>query len=165
MPTNTFAIQELAKLGISTSVAIQGVDSELFYPIENKPKNKRFNIGSFGKFEYRKGQDIVIAAYAKLHRQYPDIHLIAGWGNLWPETMNSMVKSEHIRYTAASLTAGWRENIEYNMKREGIPRDRYTLLDMMPHHEMPFTYHRCDVAVFPNRVEAGTNMPLMECAS
>lgn len=159
---STWCAEELRKMGISTSVALQGVDQGLFYPIENKPKRGRYVIGSFGKFEYRKGQDVVIAAFSKLWSKDPQMHLLTSWGNLWPETMRTMGSSNNIRFSYEP-GKNWRELIENTMHVAGIPRDRYTLLDLRPHHEMPFIYHQCDVAVFANRVEAGTNLPLMEC--
>lgn len=168
---STWCANELTAIGVKASPTIQGVDYDLFNQRvfrcdinPNNPTKKRFNIGSFGKFEYRKGQDIVIAAFKSLVRTYPDMHLICGWANVWPETMMTMNRSTCLGGARFKETpSDWRSAVETLMRLNDIPRDRYTLIDIIPQHEMPFVYHRCDVAVFPNRVEAGTNMPLMEC--
>eukprot|EP01094_Clydonella_sp_ATCC50884_P027782 TRINITY_DN8127_c0_g1_i1.p1 TRINITY_DN8127_c0_g1~~TRINITY_DN8127_c0_g1_i1.p1 ORF type:complete len:686 (+),score=232.88 TRINITY_DN8127_c0_g1_i1:80-2059(+) len=51
-----------------------------------------FSIFSGGKFEYRKGQDLVVAAVKKFAERNPDVQvrLYAAWVNHWPRTARSM---------------------------------------------------------------------------
>jgi hypothetical protein len=110
---STWCADMLTDIGLpSVSTAIQGVDSELFKPNGVVPVKDKFVILSAGKFEYRKGQDIVIAAFKRLMKKYPDMHLLTCWGNLWPETMASMSASKFIEYYSKSSTS-------WMMKRQG----------------------------------------------
>ncbi len=58
----------------------QGIDTDLFYP---QPKRgllgDRFVIFSGGKFEFRKGQDIVLAAFKQFAAKYPEALLLCAW--------------------------------------------------------------------------------------
>ena len=40
---------------------------------------------SGGKFELRKGQDVVIRAYRVLEDRHPDVMLVNAWFNPWPD--------------------------------------------------------------------------------
>ena len=160
---STWCKEKLEELGLHPTVAIQGVDADVFAPKEGEgPKNDgKFYIFSGGKAEYRKGTDIVIAAYKILSQKYPDMHLIAAWGNLWLETMNSLCASKHIRYIP-TMGATWKDRIQANLTINGISSDRYTLVDMVPNWKMPQIYRQAHIGLFPNRGEAGNNMPMCE---
>ena len=54
-------------------------------------------IFSGGKLENRKGQDIVIAAFRRLLRYYPDALLIAAWGNIGHVGLNTISESPHVQ--------------------------------------------------------------------
>ena len=61
----------------------QGIDSTLFHPGPSSGLYRdRFVIFSGGKFEFRKGQDIVLAAFKRFHARHPDALLITCWQNL-----------------------------------------------------------------------------------
>ncbi|HWA17016.1 MAG TPA: hypothetical protein VG817_11310, partial [Gemmatimonadales bacterium] len=66
----------------------QGIDPSVFHP---GPRSglltKRFVIFSGGKLEYRKGQDLVIAAFRRFQMRHSEALLIAAWHNEWPESM------------------------------------------------------------------------------
>jgi glycosyltransferase involved in cell wall biosynthesis len=155
---------ELRAMGLTeVSHAIQGINFDLFHPEPSvKPKDDgKFYIFSGGKAEYRKGTDIVIAAFKTLSQKYKDMHLIAAWGNHWIETMNSLSFSKHIKWVS-SVGTTWKQRIQANLTFNGIMNDRYTLVDFMPNFEMAKLYRSCHLGVFPNRCEAGTNMVLTE---
>ncbi len=64
----------MARHGVANvRTCLQGVDLSLF-----KPRSKtarfagRFVVFSGGKLEYRKGQDLVVAAFKKFHARHPD---------------------------------------------------------------------------------------------
>lgn len=161
---SAWCTKQLRKRGFpSVSTAIQGVDSNVFCPGPEKPPSDKFVIGSFGKFEYRKGQDIVIAAFKQLMDKYPDMHLLCGWGNLWPETMDTMAASKLIEY--CKVGGDWKTRCKAIFMLNKIPASRYTLPDMVPHEEMAPIYRGVHYGVFPSRCEAGTNLPVMELAS
>lgn len=168
---STWCANMLGGLGLSTSVAIQGVDESLFYSVPGKrPTGKRFVIGSFGKYEFRKGQDIIIKAFSELANeinspaQYGPVHLVACWGNPFPSTVNTMLRSNLLNpnINFDSFHSDFKTFLETVFNANNLPREYYTIIDTVPNHEMPFVYRACDVAVFASRCEAGTNLPLME---
>lgn len=161
---STWCEQQLGALGLEhVSHAIQGIDFNLFHYEPNvKPKDDgKFYIFSGGKAEYRKGTDVVIAAFQILSQKYLDMHLIAAWGNHWLDTMNSLAFSKHIKWVA-SVGVNWKQRIQSNLTFNRVLNDRYTLVDFMPNIEMAKLYRSCHVGVFPNRCEAGTNMVMTE---
>ena len=163
---STWCTERLGDLGLPVETAIQGVDTSIFCPAAARPwgplfKDDKFYIFSGGKFEYRKGQDIVIAAFKHLMDKYSDIHLVCSWGNLWPATMDTMRRSTLIQYPEFS-TNDWHVKIRAVMAANGIQAHRYTSLPLYPQEQMADYYRLCDVALFPNRCEAGTNLPMME---
>ena len=142
--------------------AIQGIDFSIFHPGPEQPRNDgKFLIFSGGKAEYRKGTDLVIAAFKILSQKYKDMHLIAAWGNHWIDTMGSLAFSKHIKWIPTVGTT-WKQRLQSNLTLNGIMNDRYTLVDFMPNTEMVKLYRQCHLGVFPNRCEAGTNMVLTE---
>ena len=154
---------KLLEMGLPhVSYAVQGIDFSIFKPTEAKPKDDgKFYIFSGGKAEYRKGTDIVIAAFKILSRKYKDMHLIAAWGNHWLQTMDSLSFSKHMKWVP-TVGQTWKQRIQANMTFHGVLNDRYTLIDFMPNFEIAKIYRQCHLGVFPNRCEAGTNMVLTE---
>jgi glycosyltransferase involved in cell wall biosynthesis len=147
------------KYGITNCSTIrQGVDFDLFKPAPRKP-NKRFVIGSFGKFELRKGQDIVLKALKILSEKYPEIdwELHASWYNPWPESMKPMSKVMPLLTSTDSMST-----IKAAVAHFGLPKGRVVLHPQLQHKFTPDLYRECDVAVFPNRAEGGCNLCLME---
>src|SRR5262249_20952404 len=90
----------LGSLGLPAVTVPQGVDPLLFNSgrAEKELFRDRFVVFSGGKFEVRKGHDIVIAAYKIFQDRHPDAMLVAAWFNAWPETMDLMRESRHIRF-------------------------------------------------------------------
>lgn len=161
-----------------TSYAIQGVDSSRFLYDETytKPPNlkDKYVIGSFGKFEYRKGQDAVIAAFKQVAQTRKDVVLAVNWFNPWPQTIESMKYSPYIGSSKVLENLGTRyagnwsvlQNTFYEnlLFEQGLKRDQFIVLPPMEHSNPAYAdmYRMCDLIVFPNRKEAGTNLPLME---
>ena len=88
---STWCREKMIEKGITNSeLLIQGVDPELFYPIEENEESNLFRIFSGGKFELRKGQDLVLKAIKILQQKYTNIILINAWYNIWPATMMTM---------------------------------------------------------------------------
>ena len=161
---STWCRDKLIEMGFpNTTVAIQGIDFETFRPDPDiKPLDDgKFYIFSGGKAEYRKGTDIVIAAFKILSEKHKDMHLVAAWGNHWLQTMDSLSASPYIKWVA-SIGADWQQRLRSNMTFHGILNDRYTILPFYPNSQMADIYRRCHLGVFPNRCEAGTNMVMTE---
>lgn len=123
-----------------TRTIIQGVDRSLFFPA---PKRNlfpgRFLIFSGGKAEPRKGQDIVVAAFRIFAQRHPEAMLVSAWHSPWPQLAQGM---------DLDLSAF---------------ADRVIDAGQLPNGLMAPIYRECDVALFTNRAEGGTNLVAMEC--
>ncbi|HIK31210.1 MAG TPA: tetratricopeptide repeat protein [Oscillatoriales cyanobacterium M4454_W2019_049] len=160
---STWNAQILQHYGLPISTVFQGIDRRLFFPA---PKSKlfgnRFVIFSGGKLEYRKGQDLVIAAFRAFYQRHPDALLIAAWHNFWTDYLAGLEKSPYItglpkiRQDRSLAISEWLAN-------HGIPPEAAIDLGAVPHYLMPQILREADVALFPNRAEGGTNLVAMEC--
>lgn len=145
-----------------THLCYQGIDSTQFHPgpRSNLYKN-RFVIFSGGKFEYRKGQDIVLAAFKIFRQRHPDALLVTCWQNL------SMPQTEAFRLAGHCLDmpeAAPNYGLQMTpwLLKQGLPADSFIDLPFTHNLLMPLVLRECDVAVFPNRCEGGTNLVAME---
>ena len=146
----------------NVSTVLQGVDSQLFSPALSLKKqwHDRFVVFSGGKFEYRKGQDIVIRAYKVLQDRHRDVMLVNAWFNHWPGSVGSMWNSPIIRLPAF---AGTCEQIIQNvLATNGIDLSRVATLGRLSNAVMPAVYRETDIGLFPNRCEGGTNLVMTE---
>ena len=141
------------------SVAIQGVDVDIFKPAEDRLETesvRQFRIWSSGKFEYRKAQDVVIRAVAVMMERHGDVRLVAAWHNPWPASEATMAQSSLIDWHGSQL----------DVCCQYLDMGRVELINHPePHGASVAHINRCDVGLFPNRCEAGTNLPLMEAMS
>jgi len=139
---------------------IQGIDPDIFYPIAEIKSHDNFVVFSGGKFELRKGQDLVLEAMKILQEKYSDIILVNAWQNLWPETMDSMGTSPYINYEYKE--GSWLEVMNHIYQINGLDPKRIVTLGLVPNDELREIYKQTDIGVFPNRCEGGTNLVLME---
>ena len=152
----------LLEKGINNcEVLLQGIDPEVFYPSEQAPAKDRFVIFSGGKFELRKGQDLVLKAVKVLMDRYPDVFLVTCWYNLWPESLKLMEYSKHIRFKY-NPQLSWKELMETTLVENGLDPSRVTIHQLVPHQKLRQLYLDTTVGLFPNRCEGGTNLVLME---
>lgn len=148
--------------GISnTAVLLQGIDPELFYPVEEQKDESLFIIFSGGKFELRKGQDLVLAAIKILQQKYPDIILINAWYNMWPNSTKTMLNSKYINMDI-DFNKPWQEIMSQIYEINKIDKNRIVTLDLVNNNELRSLYSKTDLGLFPNRCEGGTNLVLME---
>jgi glycosyltransferase involved in cell wall biosynthesis len=155
--------QVLANMGIKkVAYVMQGVNTERFSKSDSlkKPHPDKFVIFSGGKLEFRKGQDIALAAFKIFHQKHPDSVLMTAWHNPWPAISQDLALSSHGFGTP---------NIENNhidiaewCSRSGLPESAFIHIDRTPNEQMPLIYAQADVALFPNRAEGGTNLVAME---
>lgn len=158
---STWCRDRLLERGIRhCDVLIQGIDPEIFFPIEEAKDPDRFVIFSGGKFELRKGQDLVLRAVKILQDKYPDIWLVNCWYNIWPESMRLMTHSPHIRFEMHP--GSWQELMQHTYALNALDVDRIVTCDVMPAELQRELYRNTDIGVFPNRCEGGTNLVLME---
>lgn len=160
---SSWNMQKLQDRGIMNSgFLIQGIDPSMFYPGEMDGRSSDlFVIFSGGKFELRKGQDIVLRAFSMLHRKYPDMILINAWYNFWPVTMNTMFLSKHIQFEMPESNS-WTSFVSRIAVLNGIDPSRMITLPLVENQKLREIYLKSDIGLFPNRCEGGTNLVLME---
>lgn len=158
---STWCKERLIAGGIPhTSVLIQGIDPKLFAPLPPRKDDGNFVLYSAGKFELRKGQDLVLKAFSILSRKYPDMRLLNVWENQWPQLLSTMNASPHIQMALHGPT--WRDKISFLCKANDIDPTRVMTCPLVPQNRLPSLIARTDLGVFPNRCEGGTNLALME---
>ncbi len=151
---STWNAQRLAEKGIKSEVLHQGIDFDRFpvqpwkpFATANGMKDK-FVIFSGGKYEFRKGQDIVAAALHHFMAVHPEAVLLAAWHNHWPQSRETMRESW--------LLEDWNDPMAI------LPKDRVIQLPAMRNDQTPALYAQAHIGVFPNRCEAGTNLVMCE---
>ncbi|MBT5307523.1 MAG: glycosyltransferase family 4 protein [Candidatus Scalindua sp.] len=146
----------------NVTTVIQGVDQQIFnsHHSEKEIFKDKFVIFSGGKFEIRKGQDIVIKAYKILQDRHKDVMLVNSWYNMWGESMNTMAASQHIKYQVNSKD--YSTIINTILHDNGLDTNRIVTMLPRPNAMMSKIYKNTDIGLFPNRCEGGTNLVLME---
>jgi glycosyltransferase involved in cell wall biosynthesis len=161
---STWNEQILREYGVDNVVTvIQGIDPTLFHPAPRLGKYAdRFLVFSGGKLELRKGQDLVVAAFAEFAKRHPEALLVTAWHSPWPQfarTLDHSRRAAPIVFDAAGKTVdagAW-------ARANGIPESQFLDLGAVPNAFMPPILREMDVALFPNRSEGGTNLVAMEC--
>lgn len=146
----------------SVATVLQGVDTALFHPA---PRGNlfpgRFVVFSGGKLEFRKGQDLVLAAFRAFRQNHPEALLLTAWHSPWSEFAEKAVGHPGITPPARGAdgtldVVGW-------AVANGIPGDAIVSVGHSANIAMPHVIREADVALFPNRCEGGTNLVAMEC--
>lgn len=155
--------QLLRRMGLSNvRVVPQGIDPSVFHPGPGSGLlRRRFVIFSGGKLEYRKGQDLVIAAFRRFVVRHPDALLVAAWHNAWPATMTGIELAGHVRGQPQPDPAG-RLAVGEWLVANGVPAGSFVEVGPMPNWAMAPLYRDADLGLFPNRAEGGTNLVAME---
>ncbi len=140
----------------------QGIDPTLFHPAPGAGFHRdRFVIFSGGKFEFRKGQDIVLAAFKIFRATYPEALLISCWQNLMKPDVAAFALAGHCDTVPDAAPDYGLQTTEW-LLRQGLPPDSFIDLPFTHNLLMPTVLRECDMAVFPNRCEGGTNLVAME---
>lgn len=138
----------------------QGVDLQLFDPDgQARSFDGRFTVFSGGKLEYRKGQDIVIAAFRRLLEHDPDALLAAAWHNYWPDP--EPWPSPHIE-GLPEAGPDRRLRLTEWVVANGIPERNFLDLGAPANTGMAAILRGASAGLFPNRAEGGTNLVAME---
>jgi glycosyltransferase involved in cell wall biosynthesis len=147
-----------------TNVAMvhQGIDPTIFHPA---PKSNlfgdRFVIFSGGKLEYRKGQDIVIAAFKRFRAKHPEALLLTTWHNFWPQYMLGIEQTGNVA-GLPNINGDGSLGISQWLAANGLPVDSFIDIGLIPNHLTGQILREADCAVFTNRCEGGTNLVAME---
>jgi glycosyltransferase involved in cell wall biosynthesis len=158
---SSWNLEKLKEIGIDNSdYLIQGIDPEIFYPIEERKTDELFVIFSGGKFELRKGQDLVLKAVKTLQQKYPNIILINAWFNMWPQSMELFHYAPNFIFEASGNS--WQEIMKNLYKINGLNEEKIITLDIVQNSVLRNIYKTTDIGIFPNRCEGGTNLVLME---
>lgn len=159
---STWNEQILMAHGInSVTTVIQGIDPALFHPAPRQGiLSDRFKVFSGGKLELRKGQDLVMAAFARFAKRHPEAMLVSAWHSPWPK----LAKSLDLSGKAAPIPFNEQGKLDLNgwAKANGLESNQFLDLGSVPNALMPPILREMDVAVFPNRSEGGTNLVAME---
>jgi glycosyltransferase involved in cell wall biosynthesis len=162
---SSWCTQILREAGLENTVTVlQGVDPTVFYPSPGREGEREFLADKFvvfsgGKFELRKGQDIVIRAFKVLQDRHADVMLVTAWYNAW-SSMESMSASPLIRL--APQTGPYTQVMGRILTDNGIDLRGVILALPQPTSAMARLYRNTDVGLFANRCEGGTNLVLME---
>jgi glycosyltransferase involved in cell wall biosynthesis len=141
----------------------QGIDPTIFSPGQKSDRfGDRFAVFSGGKLEYRKGQDLVVAAFKIFQQRHSDALLVSAWHNPWPEAAKSVGLSPHVDVAPGTDSEG-RLDVGAWLKDCGLPLTSFVDIGPLANSETAQVLHDIDLAVFPNRCEGGTNLVAMEC--
>lgn len=143
-----------------TSTILQGIDASRFSLQPPRSDDNRFIVFSGGKFEYRKGQDIVIAAMRIFMERHKDVWLSCSWHNQWPYSIKTMEQTQLVEFSYQDTDC---RNLLYDtILRNGLDPARVLLHPSFDNARMPLIYAESDVGLFPNRCEGGNNMVMCE---
>eukprot|EP00698_Gefionella_okellyi_P025133 TRINITY_DN9086_c0_g1_i1.p1 TRINITY_DN9086_c0_g1~~TRINITY_DN9086_c0_g1_i1.p1 ORF type:complete len:569 (-),score=106.49 TRINITY_DN9086_c0_g1_i1:9-1715(-) len=143
---------------------LQGVDLQTFSP---KPKQGlypgRFVVFSGGKLEFRKAQDVVVAAFKRFQRRHPDALLVVAWQNFWHKTIDGIEQTGYVEGKPDYPNDGILRIEEWlTNEANGLPVGSVKSLGPIPNSRFARELSEADVALFPNRCEGGTNLVAME---
>jgi glycosyltransferase involved in cell wall biosynthesis len=142
---------------------LQGVDLSLFQPKRRVGQIKdKFLIFSGGKLEFRKGQDIVVAAFRKFQKRRSNAVLVTAWQNAWPKSIVGIERKGHVQGIPVETEKKELDMVGW-LEANGVARTACHDVGLVPNQKLPELYAKMDVAVFPNRSEGGTNLVAMEC--
>jgi glycosyltransferase involved in cell wall biosynthesis len=141
----------------------QGVDLQRFKPgVRERRYGERFVVFSGGKLEYRKGQDLVLAAFQRFHAKHPDSVLVTAWHSPWPQAARSIAMSTHVKAPPV-VGANGRLDVLAWAAAQGLPQNAVVDLGVLRNTQTPALLREADVALLPSRCEGGTNLVAMEC--
>ncbi|HTW94168.1 MAG TPA: glycosyltransferase family 4 protein [Tepidisphaeraceae bacterium] len=146
----------------NVSLEFQGFDPTLFSPGPRAGLlGDLFAIFSGGKLEYRKGQDIVIAAVREFRKRHNDVVLVFAWSNPWPETARDIAAAGLVDQLVLQKDG----SIDFVawLKNSGLGNTNVINLGAISNWQMPMVLREMDVALLPSRCEGATNFVAMEC--
>lgn len=160
---STYNRQLLADQGIdNVGVALQGIDpSEMGPQAPSGRFGDRFVIFSGGKLEFRKAQDVVLAAFRIFQQRHPEALLVTAWHNAWPALARGIAESP-LTPIPPEVGADGRLKIREWAAAHGVPADAFVDVGFLGRPQIAPLLADCHAAVFPNRCEGATNLVAME---
>jgi tetratricopeptide (TPR) repeat protein/glycosyltransferase involved in cell wall biosynthesis len=140
-------------------------DPSLFYPQPNRGLSTsrvlgdRFVIFSGGELSYRKGQDLLVAAFKTFQSRHPEALLLNTWGQSSPTAIAELSRSSHCT-TPPPIDHSHSLQADAWLLANGLPQTAFLNVGAVPHCQLASILHQADVAVFPSRCEAGTDQAL-----
>ena len=146
------------------TIVPHGVDAVLFCPALGAAHDIRgfFVVFSGGKFELRKGQDIVIRAYKVLQDRHKDVMLVYSWQNSGPKSRGTDGRVPAYPLSGPGRQRGLCRVDLSNAAAHGVDISRVVGLGLRDQRLLPDVYHSTDLGLFPNCAEGGNNQVLME---
>jgi len=140
----------------------EGIDPGLFFP---GPRSglmdpSRFYIFAGGKAEFRKGQDLLLAAFRIFASRHPDALLVTAWQNPWLK--GAIGIRGVLRAPLQADRSGRALDISRWAAENGVDPVNVIDLGQMPNALMPLMLREMDCAICTSRAEGGTNFPIME---
>lgn len=122
---------------------------------------RMFTVFSGGKLEFRKGQDIAIAAFKVLRSRHQDCQLITSWNFFSDETVRGL---ELNGYVSNLPNCGLDPVLSLDkwLFESGLPAGSFINTPPSGNGEIALQMLNADVGLFPNRCEGGTNLVAME---
>ena len=147
--------------GRDAKIIFEGVDTSLFCPAPRSGLMDRdkFYVFSGGKVEFRKGQDLVLLAFAKFAERHRDAVLVTAWHSIWPHLS---VGFKGRLGTPLGLDAHGRLGMREWAARNGVDPQSVIDVGLVPNAMMPSILREMDVALQPSRAEACTSLPVKE---
>ncbi len=159
--------QTLKNYGLeNVHTVVQGIDPTLFFSWPDDAASPRlflrdrFVIFSGGKFELRKGQDLVIRAVKVILERHSDAFFINAWFNPWQQSVDTMRVARICGWPTVS--GNFVDVMNRILAENGVDLKRTLTLAARANALTPRIYRNTDVGIFPNRCEGGTNLVLME---
>lgn len=146
----------------SLGLALQGIDpTEMVFKEPTGRFGDRFVVFSGGKLEFRKGQDIVLAAFRQFHQRHPEALLVTNWFNAWPHLAAGMTESPLTPVAPTTDEKGQLKIGDWAIAN-GLPPGAHIDLGFLGRDQISAMLAECHAAVFPNRCEGATNLVAME---
>lgn len=142
----------------------QGLELDVFGPRQpdwhrSPDLQDKFLVFSGGKYEYRKGIDLTIAAFKAFTGRHHDAVLLINAFNPFQWTQSGLAQSSHFQFAPVREYPG---DLARVLVANGIPEDRFRILGPSTRHELARAMAISDCGLFPIRCEGGTNHFLME---
>jgi glycosyltransferase involved in cell wall biosynthesis len=153
-------LREVTRVPIE--VIHEGIDPAQFFPGPRSGlmARSRFYIFAGGKAEFRKGQDLILAAFRIFASRHPDAVLVTAWQNPWLK--GAVGVRGVLRAPLQADRSGQALDILRWAADNGIDPANVIDLGQMPNALMPSVLREMDCAVCASRAEGGTNLPIME---
>ncbi|HYH39830.1 MAG TPA: glycosyltransferase family 4 protein [Azospirillum sp.] len=160
---STYNRDRLLGCGLTdVGLVFQGIDPSEMKPLPPSGAfGDRFVVFSGGKLEFRKAQDVVLAAFRAFHARHPDALLVTAWHNLWPASARTIAESPLVQGAPQTDGEG-RLDIHAWAVANGVAADAFVDLGFLGRRAVAAVLADCHAAVFPNRCEGATNLVAME---